>query len=92
MLPGSLTKQLCLLGESHGREVAGASGNRWGQTLLEALSALQLNSLVEQDVPTLLTDEERLLPSHLHVLLHCISGEHRQFLLINVSAAAKLTI
>lgn len=47
---------------------------------------------MEQDIPPLLADEERPLPSHLHVLLHCDSGEHRQFLLINVSAAAKPTI
>jgi len=40
MLGSSLTKQLWLLGESHGREVSGTSGDRWGQTLLEALGAL----------------------------------------------------
>lgn len=73
------------------QEVSEASGDRWEQTLPEALAAfwalLQNSSLREQDVPVL-TDEEGLLPSHLHVLTCCDSGEHRQFILIKVSAPA----
>lgn len=69
--------------------------NLWGQmgqTLLEALVALwalaQLSSSEELDVVPLLVDKEGLLPSHLHVLPRCDSGEHRQFLLINVLTPA----
>lgn len=90
MLGVSPAKQLWLLSENRGREVSETSGDRWEQTLPEALAAfwalLQNSSLMEQDVPVLLAEEEGLFPSHLHVLPCCDSGE--QFPLINVSASA----
>lgn len=83
MLGTSLAKQLWLLSESHGREVPGTSGDRWERSLPEALAAfwalLQNSSLMEQDVPAVLTDEEGLLPSHLCALPCCDSGEHSFF-------------
>lgn len=69
--------------------------NLWGYIGLNSPGRLSspldfapVELLVEQDVPLLLTDEEGLLSSHLHVLPRCDSGEHRQFLLIKILASA----